>query len=276
MSKPLSPSVDPMSDDNAWSDDHDAARGLAGKDARTPKRSAADCRKAPGLMLGANEGQVDDFLDLVDRWEEITGHSLVPESATQASEQAVDQAEESSAKTSAPDPALRADDAYGMLNRIATDFSAQQMRQLGASLIRLADSIDQEWSPDQAKLSYHWLTKAGQIERNAVELAKVAVQARLAASRRTRHLPAEFLGEPAWEMLLELFIQFAGGAKVSTKSLCIASGLPDTTALRLIDRLEEAGLIERSQSQIDKRVTMVFLTRQAVKAVGSILMEMRR
>jgi DNA-binding MarR family transcriptional regulator len=74
-------------------------------------------------------------------------------------------------------------------------------------------------------------------------------------------------------MLLELFIQFSGGARVSTKSLVIASGTSDTTGLRLIDRLEEAGLVERSPSQMDKRVTLVSLTRQGVIAVGKVLAE---
>ena len=72
-------------------------------------------------------------------------------------------------------------------------------------------------------------------------------------------------------MLLELFIQFAGGAKVSTKSLSLISGSPDTTAHRLIDRLEDAGLIKRSTSTSDKRVTLVELTRKGVLAVGSAL-----
>ncbi|AOL93928.1 DNA repair protein RadC [Porphyrobacter sp. LM 6] len=74
-------------------------------------------------------------------------------------------------------------------------------------------------------------------------------------------------------MLIELFVQFAGGAKVSTKSLCIISGIPDTTALRLIDKLDEAGLIKRTSSQADKRVTLVELTREGVVAVGNALMD---
>lgn len=74
-------------------------------------------------------------------------------------------------------------------------------------------------------------------------------------------------------MLLELFIQFAGGATVSTKSLCLASGLADTSALRMIDRLEAAGLLERSQSPVDKRITLVGLSKQGVTAVGMILMD---
>lgn len=159
------------------------------------------------------------------------------------------------------------------LDMIAQQFSVEQMRQLGCSLLKLADALDDDWNPAKVRSVHNWLTQAGQIERNSLRLAQTAVRMRAMAHRRTRHLSGEWFGEPAWEMLLELFIQFAGGARVSTKSLAIASGAPDTTALRIIDRLAEASLIERSPSQMDRRVTLVSLTRKGVVAVGSILME---
>ena len=81
----------------------------------------------------------------------------------------------------------------------------------------------------------------------------------------------EFVGIPAWNMLLELFRQFAGGARVSTKSLQIISRCPETTALRIIDRLEKQGLVERSVSHDDKRFTFVTLTRDGLIKVGSVL-----
>lgn len=246
------------------------ADGVSGSDATGACTEVSEMFNAPRLMLGANDGPVDDYINVVDCWEEIAGHSLVPDPAVAATELAA------LTEESRYQPDFKAAQTQNLLGQLATDFSAHQMRQLGASLLRLADSIDQSWEPSQVKSTYHWITKAGRIERHALRLAKVAVQVRIDANRRTRHLSAEFLGEPAWEMLLELFIQFAGGAKVSTKSLCVASGLSDTTALRLIDRLDSAGLVERSQSPVDKRVTLVALTRQGVESVGSILMEMER
>jgi hypothetical protein len=199
----------------------------------------------PGL--GANDGPVDDFIALAENWTGEDGEPILP-----------------AAPSSQPQPTLDA---------IAGQFSPQEMRQLGASLIKLADALDDNWSPDTVRSTFNWLTQAGRIERNSLQLSQVAIRMRLAASRRRRHLSGEWFGEPAWEMLLELFIQFAGGARVSTKSLVIASGAPDTTGLRVIDRLEEAGLVERSPSQTDKRVTLVSLSRQGVVAVGTVLME---
>ena len=213
----------------------------------------------PGL--GANDGPVDDFLDLVDGWEALTGRPLV----------------EADPQSPAEDRATRsAPPVASMLDQVAKDFSAEQMRQLGESLMKLADSIDQKWHPERVRATYHRMTTAGRIERNALSLAQVAMRLRRQSMQRTRHIPKEFLGEPYWEMLLELFIQFAGGARVSTKSLCISSGVPDTTALRMIEHLETARLIERMVSPVDRRVTLVNLTRQGVVAVGRALTEADR
>lgn len=212
------------------------------------------------ISLGANDGPVDDLLEMVDGWESKTGQSVFPQFSV------------------SPDSAASGDGAaYGdALDQIAKQFSPAQMRQLGESMLKLADAIDQAWDPAAVRSSYHWISRAGRIERQALTLAQVAILIRDKANRRTHHIPQEFIAEPAWQMLLELFIQFAGGADVSTKSLCIVSGVPDTTALRVIERMENANLIERSQSLVDKRVTLVKLTRHGVVAVGSYLTEIGR
>jgi len=202
-------------------------------------------KSRPGL--GANDAQVDDFIALAENWIGPDGKPIL--GAESASPQQL------------------------TLDAIAGQFSAGQMRQLGGSLMKLADALDDNWKPDEVQSNYGWLTQAGRIERRSLQLAQVAIRMRHAANRRRRHLSAEWFGEPGWEMLLELFIQFAGGARVSTKSLVIASGAPNTTGLRVIDRLEEAGLVERSPSQMDKRVTHVCLTREGIIAVGMVLME---
>lgn len=224
-------------------------------------------QQRPGILLEANDGVVDDFLEIVDGWEEVAGHPLMPDDAVPVSHCADDVDPQQS------DGSAGSEAAKSLLDRIARDFSAPQMRALGASLLKLADALDQDWHPARVKSQFGWMTRAGQIERRALNLAQVATSLRAKAKHRTKHLSPEFLGEPAWEMLIELFVQFAGGAKVSTKSLCIASGVPDTTAMRLIDRIEGAGLLERTQSPVDKRITLVGLTKQGVTAVGMILMD---
>lgn len=71
--------------------------------------------------------------------------------------------------------------------------------------------------------------------------------------------PALF-SDPAWDMLLDLALAEASGRAISVTSLCLASRSPTTTALRRIDDLQGAGLIERIPDQEDRRRIVVKLT----------------
>lgn len=65
---------------------------------------------------------------------------------------------------------------------------------------------------------------------------------------RAAELPGGMLGEPVWEMLLDLFAAQEEGKFVTISSACIASGVPATTALRHINAMENAGLLIRVAS----------------------------
>lgn len=161
-----------------------------------------------------------------------------------------------------------------LLNRVELMFEPDEMRRFAAAVLRLADASDQAWSPENVKFKYTRFSKAGRIEKNALQLAQLAQRESMRSQLRERHIDPDLLGEPAWNMLLELFQQFAGGALVSTKSLQLISGCPETTALRVLDRLEAAGLIERTPSQVDKRVTLIGLSRTGVEKVGAALSDL--
>lgn len=66
--------------------------------------------------------------------------------------------------------------------------------------------------------------------------------------------------DPAWDMMLDLALAEASDRAISVTSLCLASRAPTTTALRRIDDLQEAKLIERTPDQKDRRRIMVQLT----------------
>ncbi|WP_018700547.1 response regulator [Amorphus coralli] len=66
--------------------------------------------------------------------------------------------------------------------------------------------------------------------------------------------------DPAWDMLLDLALAEASGRATSVTSLCLASRAPTTTALRRIDDLQGAGLIERIPDRDDRRRIVVRLT----------------
>lgn len=70
---------------------------------------------------------------------------------------------------------------------------------------------------------------------------------------RGRHLPGLALGEPAWDMLLDLSVAHYWRRETSVTSLCIAADVPSTTALRWINSMTKAGLIVRRPCQRDGR-----------------------
>jgi DNA repair protein RadC len=69
----------------------------------------------------------------------------------------------------------------------------------------------------------------------------------------------ELFGEPAWEMLIDLFIHQAEGKPLSTSDLCVTSTLPMSSALRLVQKLCDAGLVDRSPDLMDARRSFVRL-----------------
>lgn len=90
-------------------------------------------------------------------------------------------------------------------------------------------------------------------------------------SGRAQFLPAEIFGEPAWDMLLDLFIASGNGTSISVSSACIASRAPATTALRWLKRMEELGLVERLNDDHDRRRVFVRITERAKSSLASWL-----
>jgi hypothetical protein len=82
--------------------------------------------------------------------------------------------------------------------------------------------------------------------------------------------PALF-GEPAWDMLLDLFIQKVAGRRVSTTSLCLGANVPQTTGLRYIALLEAEGLVVRYAAPDDRRLSLVDFTADGFKRMRQYL-----
>ena len=70
---------------------------------------------------------------------------------------------------------------------------------------------------------------------------------------RARHLPGLSLGEPAWDILLDLAVAQYWHRETSVTSLCIAADVPSTTALRWISGMTKEGVIVRRACQRDGR-----------------------
>jgi DNA-binding MarR family transcriptional regulator len=90
---------------------------------------------------------------------------------------------------------------------------------------------------------------------------------------RGRFLDAELFADPAWDMLLDLAASRGEGKRVSVTSLCIASGVPPTTALRWIGQMVETGLFVRVCDGSDRRRAFIELTDKAVDGLSRYFSE---
>jgi len=77
--------------------------------------------------------------------------------------------------------------------------------------------------------------------------------------RREVLFPQIDFGEPAWDMLLDLYLADSNSTPVSITSACIAASVPQTTALRTLNGLVEDGLVVRSRDPRDARRSHVKL-----------------
>lgn len=69
-----------------------------------------------------------------------------------------------------------------------------------------------------------------------------------------------FMGEPCWDILLDLTLAYLEGRKIYVSSACIASGVPPTTALRWLKILEDEGLAVRMPDKQDRRKSSIAVT----------------
>lgn len=105
--------------------------------------------------------------------------------------------------------------------------------------------------------SWHVLTDG---EKTLNGLARKAREMYEMRARRGKYFPETALSEAAWDMLLALFADTVEGRPTSTKSIGISGGVPVSTCLAILGRLEEDGLIVRKPDVKDRRVTRVVIS----------------
>jgi hypothetical protein len=91
---------------------------------------------------------------------------------------------------------------------------------------------------------------------------------------RARFFDGDLFADPAWDMLLDLTAARAEHTRVSVTSLCIASNVPPTTALRWIGQMTDAGLLMRVEDETDRRRAFITLTDKAADAMARYFAEL--
>lgn len=90
-------------------------------------------------------------------------------------------------------------------------------------------------------------------------------------TRRSEFFTRGIFGEPAWDMLLHLYIADWSGHRHTVVTLIKAAGATMTTGLRWLDVLYAQKLAERREHPTDKRSSFVQLTPRARDALNSYL-----
>ena len=84
---------------------------------------------------------------------------------------------------------------------------------------------------------------------------------------------SDLFADPAWDILIDLFIAYEEGQGISISSACIASAVPTTTALRWLKLLEEEGHILRNNDPSDARRINLYLSETTANKVRQFFSE---
>ena len=114
---------------------------------------------------------------------------------------------------------------------------------------------------------------------DSLDSAALRVFARLDIAERSlrrTHLAEKFCEGPAWNILTAVFAARLGGRTISTGEACLASGAPETTALRYIAMLEYKRAIMRFRDPLDQRRFNIALSDETRDALAAYFAAVRK
>ncbi len=142
---------------------------------------------------------------------------------------------------------------------------ALSQQDISNTLRLLAEFLDRQ--PDKSNVGPTTLEGAGEgsvAERSdeSSSQSRVSLARAVLLGRKIRgsFFKSPMFGEPAWDMLLALFVTEGSEKQLTVSRLSEFSGAPMSTALRWLDYLEQSQLVTRGSSTTDKRVVYVKLT----------------
>jgi len=90
--------------------------------------------------------------------------------------------------------------------------------------------------------------------------------------RRKAFQDSDIFFDPAWDILLELFVANAREAKLSVSAVGLGSGLAQATVIRWISLLASHGLVKRVDDAMDRRRSWIYLTNKSNKIMSNYLL----
>ena len=150
-----------------------------------------------------------------------------------------------------------------------------QLRALARNLWILAQELEDDGVIATGSVDSHPDESGGRDDLPSRTVLLQAARSVYAGRRlRDKLLGKTLFGEPAWDMLLALYANTLQQKRITTTSLCHASAVPTTTALRWVGQLDAAGLIRREPSQADGRVHHQVLTARGIRVMTAYFTRM--
>jgi len=112
--------------------------------------------------------------------------------------------------------------------------------------------------------------------REQDQLAAIARREFHNRRRRDSLIRYDLFAEPAWDMLLDLYIQHHRGQPVTVDRLCMSAGAASTTVLRWLGLLVERELVIRSSSAEKDGVIRVTLSARGIEEMERYLRDFLR
>lgn len=168
--------------------------------------------------------------------------------------------------------ARQADDFGRIQSTNAADLSQEgdthlerRYRQISSELAEISDRlfvVSQGISEEQS------IPCSNEAISTEIAVVKSLISAR---ERRSAFFAVDLFADPAWDILLDLYLAEIQQRRTMTTSLCIAACVPATTALRWINLLVERGLLARRPDPLDARRMYVMLTPLSKQAMRNYL-----
>ena len=149
------------------------------------------------------------------------------------------------------------------LSDVASERSAQRLRQLSDEVSRIASTLARLSTGPSARSNTH-PEPTGDAPNISIETVRSVIRAR---RLRDRYFRDELFADPAWDMLLDLLQAELAQLRVPVSSLCIAAAVPATTALRWLKSMTEEGIFVRRADPHDARRVFVELSPNASGAM---------
>jgi hypothetical protein len=164
---------------------------------------------------------------------------------------------------------LRVHDEAGSLASFAVE-----IRSMIATVLDKVDGLIAATDDDTDRPAAHGAARRSTVTDN--ELADICRWLFKVRRIREARAPArDLFHEPAWDILLDLFVAHAEGKFISVTSASLAGQVPTTTALRWVWSLEKAGLVRRESDSSDRRRHHIKLSDTGLDYMRSTLSEYR-